>query len=538
VVEKSKHATVLFSTECESFEETNSGVNVTTRCQKTGEVTRWTATYLIAADGAGSQTRRSAGIDMVGPSTLAVMSNEYWRADLSRLPIAREAAGFLIVPGAPDLPRAAILNTNGRDRWLTVTQIGLTKDDRERPWTDQEFIESEDLLRLEAAQDFWRKWFGDETLHPLLAQWLYDRHGDPEQLLKTIAVRLGEPLALLPETPPVEEIASGLVSTLETLEKAQDELKESWAEQHQAVVEILRNDPALNRRSYGAGAVEKAIAAAEQLCASATPLLEPLEKQELLCADTLAQKTKKGKVTPTNPFFEAAGAYTAIQVSLRTELELLSVAFQKAARTFVQKHIEERKRAAHQLYFNDLLLRMEESLRGEPGRGFARHLRRRYPVALIDEFQDTDAVQYSIFRAIYGVQEAGTGLCLIGDPKQAIYGFRGGDIFTYLAAARDASRRYSLATNWRSGSRLVEAVRREVGISVCASLGIAGREALSILKQAGLSRYHHNLETAPSFFPKVTARAFRFAGGLTLGGPAVSGSTTGKIRCTRFSFSS
>ncbi|MHC2440006.1 FAD-dependent monooxygenase [Bradyrhizobium sp. USDA 4451] len=141
VVEKSRHATVLFNTACESFEESNSGVNVTTRCQKTGEVTQWTATYLIAADGAGSQTRRSAGIDMVGPSTLAVMSNEYWRADLSRLPIAREAAGFIIVPETPDLPRAAILNTNGRDRWLTVTQIGLTKDDRERPWTDQEFVE-------------------------------------------------------------------------------------------------------------------------------------------------------------------------------------------------------------------------------------------------------------------------------------------------------------------------------------------------------------------------------------------------------------
>ena len=141
VVEKSKHATVLFSTECESFEETNSGVRVKTRCEKTGEVTEWSATYLIAADGAGSRTRRSAGIEMVGPATLAVMSNEYWRADLSSLPIAREAAGFMVLPDKPGLPRAAILNTNGRDRWLTVTQIGQTKDDREQPWTDQEFIE-------------------------------------------------------------------------------------------------------------------------------------------------------------------------------------------------------------------------------------------------------------------------------------------------------------------------------------------------------------------------------------------------------------
>jgi putative polyketide hydroxylase/tetracenomycin A2 monooxygenase-dioxygenase len=141
VVEKSKHTKVLFNVTCESFEETNSGVSIRARCEKTGDVMEWTATYLVAADGAGSQTRRSAGIDMVGPSTLAVMSNEYWRADLSQLPIAREAAGFIIVPDRPDLPRAGILNTNGRDRWLTVTQIGQTKDDREQPWTDQEFIE-------------------------------------------------------------------------------------------------------------------------------------------------------------------------------------------------------------------------------------------------------------------------------------------------------------------------------------------------------------------------------------------------------------
>ncbi|KIZ46791.1 hypothetical protein OO17_06190 [Rhodopseudomonas palustris] len=141
VVERSNHATVLFNTACESFEETNSGVRIRTRCEKTGDIIEWSAAYLIAADGAGSQTRRSAGIEMVGPATLAVMSNEYWRADLSRLPIAREAAGFMVIPDKPGLPRAGILNTNGRDRWLTVTQIGLTKDDRERPWTDQEFIE-------------------------------------------------------------------------------------------------------------------------------------------------------------------------------------------------------------------------------------------------------------------------------------------------------------------------------------------------------------------------------------------------------------
>ncbi|GGC61186.1 FAD-dependent monooxygenase [Chelatococcus reniformis] len=141
VVQRSRHARVLFSTEFVGFEETNDGVRVETRAVGSGEPTVWTARYLIAADGAGSSTRRAAGIDMVGPATLAVMSNEYWRADLSHLPVAREAAGFMVIPDRPEVPRAGILNTNGRDRWLTVTQIGTTTDERPRPWTDEEFIE-------------------------------------------------------------------------------------------------------------------------------------------------------------------------------------------------------------------------------------------------------------------------------------------------------------------------------------------------------------------------------------------------------------
>jgi 2-polyprenyl-6-methoxyphenol hydroxylase-like FAD-dependent oxidoreductase len=144
VVKDSRHARVLFGTEYESFTEDADGFLITTRSVANGETRQWRARYLIAADGAGSSTRRTAGIEMEGPSTLAVMSNEYWRADLSHIPIAREAAGFIIVPNDRKLLRSTILNTNGKDRWLSVTQIGLEQDDRERPWTDKEFI---DLVR-------------------------------------------------------------------------------------------------------------------------------------------------------------------------------------------------------------------------------------------------------------------------------------------------------------------------------------------------------------------------------------------------------
>lgn len=78
---------------------------------------------------------------------------------------------------------------------------------------------------------------------------------------------------------------------------------------------------------------------------------------------------------------------------------------------------------------------------------------------MIDEFQDTDPQQYRIFQRIY--QEADeTALLFIGDPKQAIYAFRGADIFTYIAAKTQVSAHYTLETNYRSSQHMVEAVNQ------------------------------------------------------------------------------
>ena len=117
VIAHSNLVQVHFSTEFVGFEEVEDGVICEIRSVETGRSERWHAKYVLACDGAGSQTRRRAGIEMVGPATLAVMLNEYWRGDLSRFPITREAAGYQIYSDKPGIPRrAGILNTNGRDR--------------------------------------------------------------------------------------------------------------------------------------------------------------------------------------------------------------------------------------------------------------------------------------------------------------------------------------------------------------------------------------------------------------------------------------
>jgi exodeoxyribonuclease V beta subunit len=123
---------------------------------------------------------------------------------------------------------------------------------------------------------------------------------------------------------------------------------------------------------------------------------------------------------------------------------------------WARDELRRRKNDTRVQSFDDLLTRLDAALRGTGGARLRQSLRERFAVALIDEFQDTDPVQYSILSQIYETGNA--PVFFIADPKQAIYGFRGADVFTYLAAARVAQRRYTLGVNWRSEPRLVEGV--------------------------------------------------------------------------------
>ncbi|MCA8863297.1 MULTISPECIES: exodeoxyribonuclease V subunit beta [unclassified Halomonas] len=110
---------------------------------------------------------------------------------------------------------------------------------------------------------------------------------------------------------------------------------------------------------------------------------------------------------------------------------------------------------------NDLLTHLDRALKGPNKEALAAQIQRQFPVALIDEFQDTDPIQYRIFNAVYDVAtpRRDSAILLIGDPKQAIYAFRGADIFTYLQARQHTEGRHvTLGTNFRSSQAMVAAV--------------------------------------------------------------------------------
>ncbi|MBL8394651.1 MAG: exodeoxyribonuclease V subunit beta [Candidatus Accumulibacter sp.] len=160
--------------------------------------------------------------------------------------------------------------------------------------------------------------------------------------------------------------------------------------------------------------------------------------------------------SPEHPALTAiAGLSAALQALPDARNDLLC----HAARWVAERLAVEQARRA-QMGFDNLLTRLDAALRVANGERLADSIRRQFPVALIDEFQDTDPVQYRIFDAVYRVAQNApdSALILIGDPKQAIYAFRGADIHTYLAARRACVERlYALKKNYRSTRAMVSA---------------------------------------------------------------------------------
>lgn len=126
----------------------------------------------------------------------------------------------------------------------------------------------------------------------------------------------------------------------------------------------------------------------------------------------------------------------------------------------VRARLVQRKREQGLFDFDDMLQLVHAGLHGPRGDAIAELQRQRYQVALVDEFQDTDQIQWEIFKKIFCAE--GRRLYVIGDPKQAIYAFRGADVHTYLAAreelAPEAAQRVQLTENFRSTAPMIAAV--------------------------------------------------------------------------------
>ncbi len=314
---------------------------------------------------------------------------------------------------------------------------------------DTELMDDQSALAGQVIDDFWReRFFGSANrllAYALLKKWT------PDSLMAFLqSLQLSERDVVLPLYGEVE------IERIEgEAQAAFDEICRIWRDEREALAELLRTSKALSRaeKFYRDDKVEPLLLAQAKFVEDRNPfaLFDGFEK---LTASGIAAGTKSSGTPPEHPLFEACE-----RLQSAADERLLALKSELVA--FYRQRLPERKKEGNIRFFDDLLTDLYHALTDGPeASALAEALRNRYQAALIDEFQDTDPVQYDIFRRIYAGSDA--PLFLIGDPKQAIYSFRGADIFAYLQAASDVGeeRRFTLNTNWRSVPRLLDGFNR------------------------------------------------------------------------------
>ncbi|THF56899.1 exodeoxyribonuclease V subunit beta [Pseudothauera rhizosphaerae] len=324
-----------------------------------------------------------------------------------------------------------------------------------------ELVEDDADLRGEVVADFWRRRVAGGALPPALARLLWDRGDCPASWAEQLKTDMARPLARrlwdADLAPAPDEAEAALHTAWAALQVQAGELAAA-----RAVLEAP--GVKLHKAAYKPETIAAAEAQWAGWLASGDALYPlPAEKEnrlDLFTAARLAEKSTGGTPPPAHPFFDAAGDLLAARAVLDDALEAARLALLRDCLAECAEALRTRKRARRQIAFDDILWNAHRALTDGSQPWLASALHARYPAALIDEFQDTDPLQFSIFSSIYDRPGARGRLFLVGDPKQAIYSFRSADLFAYLAARERADARYGLAHNQRSTPALIAACNR------------------------------------------------------------------------------
>lgn len=372
----------------------------------------------------------------------ATCGDETIAALLARVP-DRSEAERRVRRALTDFDLAAILTIHGFCR----RALAESAFESGMPFEAELVSDVAELLQ-DAVDDFWRRRV--TAASPLFVQHLLDRKVTPDTLAGAAARHLGRPdLRIAPA-----EVAPDDAGSEEACLEAWRRLRDVWPAARAAVEDLLC-DSGLKQNVYKPAAVRTWLRRMDAYLRAELPGLRPFEQLPKLRATAVAGAWKKGATPRTHAALEAVETFAAtldpVCAGLGRRLRVLRTALLVEVRTV----LEERKRAARLQSFDDLLLELRRALRGPHGRGLAARLRGRWHAVLVDEFQDTDPAQYDIVRAIWG--DGDRPVFLVGDPKQAIYRFRGADVYAYLAARTDADARHDLIRNWRSEPGLIAA---------------------------------------------------------------------------------
>jgi len=326
---------------------------------------------------------------------------------------------------------------------------------------DTELLSDQLKLNQEVADDFWRKHFYDCPLE--FIAYSIKKLSGPGYFLKLLE-RIKTPgIKVAPD------LQKPSLKSLDDYRSCFKKLKDSWAVSQKQVERLLK-DPSLKGNTYKTLKPYKLNPDYTQRDMKIISMFKDMDRFTApesigfpLCkefknftASKIKNSVKKNHTPPEHKFFVICDELYTKAADLEAEIKEYIVFLKVEFFKFAKSELLKRKRDKNIQFFDDLLMRVKEALESKGGKELEKAIRKRYKAALVDEFQDTDPIQYEIFKRIFSPQES--ILFIIGDPKQAIYSFRGADIFSYMKAAGSAEFKYTLTENRRSDPRLITAI--------------------------------------------------------------------------------
>ena len=316
------------------------------------------------------------------------------------------------------------------------------------PFESELLMDDREIMQ-NLVDDFWRRRFSKAPKSLIFK--LQQKRITPDSLLKDIRSAVGKPYLEI-YGPDSEEVQS---EKWDALEQYFHQAITTWKENSDEIRSLLTNPD--YEKSYYADLIKNCESNFAEMATMQLSDCLPctLDCKKLSWLGTRLKVKKTAKVDDIiHPFFEQWQAFLDLWIELDNCADNAINTIRIELLAYLQVELPKEKQRLGVLSFDDLLLQLESALQNQPQ--LATDLRQKYRVAMIDEFQDTDPIQYNIFSSIFPASSDST-VFFVGDPKQAIYSFRGGDIHTYLNAKNDASQQYTLDKNWRSHPRLINA---------------------------------------------------------------------------------
>ena len=299
-------------------------------------------------------------------------------------------------------------------------------------------LTDEKKMIKQAANDYWRTTFYNAPHYQTKTVYYYWK--TPSELLNDTQLWLNHPDLNI-----ITYDNLSFAKRCEQIKDWIDPVKNIWLKNHKKIIELLNNYH-LNKKTYTQKKISQ-YANDITLWANEDTLIPPKDLFKF-SSSALTIKIKKDSLVPKHQFFDK------IEELQQHNFDFKDILIKEAIYG-IKKHLSKLKQQHNTIGFNDLLTQFDATLQNKGNNLLRQQIIKRYPVALIDEFQDTDFLQYRIFKTLYETSKKKSSLIIIGDPKQAIYAFRGGDIFTYINAKYNITKKYTLSVNWRSTESMI-----------------------------------------------------------------------------------